>query len=264
MTRRSCLLALATVLLLSTVALPQDISPYSYQIRRAEAPPPDASPEQLEIRGDELRAQKAFADCIDYYAAAVRKKPSAALYNKIGIAELQLEHFPAAQKAFQRAIKTDRQFPEAYNNLAVTYYEQKDAKKAIKQYLKALKLDEQNASFHANLGTAYLARKEFDKMSAEYVRAVQLDPEIFERTSAVGVSLQLGTPRERARYNYTLAKVYANVGNADSSLRYLKKALEEGFEPVESVYKDTEFAQLRKDPRFTALMQSRPVSIPQH
>lgn len=264
MARRFRILLAATVLLLlPAVALPQDISPYSYQIRRAEAPSPNASPEQLEVRGDELRAQKAFADAIDYYSAAIRKKPSAALYNKLGIAELQLEHFPAAEKAFKRAIRIDQRFSQAYNNLGVTYYEQKDAKKAIKQYLKALKFDDQNASFHSNLGTAYLARKEFDKMAAEYARAVQLNPDIFEDTSAVGVSLQLGTPRERARYNYTLAKVYANLGNADSSLRYLKKALEEGFEPLDSIYKDAEFAQLRKDPRFSALMQSRPAGIPQ-
>ena len=88
----------ATVLLLlPAAALPQDISPYSYEIHRAGAPPPDASPEQLETRGDELRAQKALADSIDYYGAAIRKQPTAPLYNKIGIAELQLEHFSATQ-----------------------------------------------------------------------------------------------------------------------------------------------------------------------
>ncbi len=255
---------LATVLLLlAPAALPQDISPYSYQIRRADPPPPGASPAQLESSADQFRVDKAFADAIDYYNAALKKQPTAALYNKVGIAELQLEHFPAAEKAFKQAIRMDKQFGEPYNNLGVTYYEQKNAKKAIKQYLKALKVDEQNASFHANLGAAYLARKKFDKMSAEYARAVQLDPEIFDHTSSAGVSLQLGTPRERARYDYTLARIYANLGNADSSLRFLRKALEEGFEPVDSVYKDAEFDRLRKDPRFTALMQSRPAAIPQ-
>src|SRR5438552_4761217 len=59
------------------------------QIRRAEAPSKNASAAELEESGDQLRAQNAFADAIDYYRAAMEKADSAALHNKIGIAYLQ-------------------------------------------------------------------------------------------------------------------------------------------------------------------------------
>ena len=60
-----------------------------------------------------------------------------------------------------------------------------------------------------------------------------------------------------------LAKLYAQSGVTDRSLQYLRRAMEEGYKGIEDVYKDSEFAGLRKDPRFTELMASRPMAIPQ-
>jgi hypothetical protein len=46
------------------------------------------------------------------------------------------------------------------------------------------------------------------------------------------------------------------MGFSDQSLEYLRKAMEAGYKDLKSVYKDEEFAQLRKNPRFTELMAS--------
>ena len=64
-------------------------------------------------------------------------------------------------------------------------------------------------------------------------------------------------------HDYVLAKLYAKIGSAERSLEYLRKALEEGYKNVNDVYKDPEFAMLRKDTRFTALMAAKPQSIPE-
>jgi hypothetical protein len=37
--------------------------------------------------------------------------------------------------------------------------------------------------------------------------------------------------------------------------------MEEGYTQISNVYKDSEFTKIRKDPRFTALMASKPVPI---
>jgi hypothetical protein len=60
-----------------------------------------------------------------------------------------------------------------------------------------------------------------------------------------------------------LAKLYAKMGVADRSLHYLKKAMEEGYKNIGDVYKDGEFAEIRKDPRFTELMMAKPTAVPE-
>jgi tetratricopeptide (TPR) repeat protein len=91
---------------------------------------------------------------------------------------------------------------------------------------------------------------------AAYQHALELDPDVFTRTSRGGVQAQLPSPEDRARYDYTVAKLYAKMGFSDQSLEYLRKAMENGYKDLKSVYKDVEFAQLRKSPKFTELMAS--------
>jgi tetratricopeptide (TPR) repeat protein len=233
-------------------------------VRRAEAPPSDAAPASLEQRGDVLRAEKSYLDALDYYRAALAKNPNnAALYNKIGINELQMARFSEARKDFERAIKIDRGFADAHNNLGVIFYLQKKYGAAIKRYEDAIKLREDSASFYSNLGAAYFSKKDYVRASLTYNQALQLDPEIFERTSHSGVLAQMSSPGDRAHFYYVLARLYAQSGITDRSLQYLRRAMEEGYKGIEDVYKDAEFAALRKDPRFTQLMAARPVGIPE-
>jgi len=92
-------------------------------VRRAEAPSPGATAEELEKRGDELKAEKAFLDAIDYYRAALeRKRNDAVLLNKIGICELLMHRLPEARKDLERAIKANKTYADAYNNLGVVFY----------------------------------------------------------------------------------------------------------------------------------------------
>ena len=217
-------------------------------------PPAQASAEDLEKAGDELRSKKAYSDAIEYYRAAMKKADSAELHNKAGIARLQLLQLKSAEKEFNRAIKLKHGYAEAINNLGVVFYMNKKYDKAIKEYEKALKLSETSASFHSNLGMAYFEKKAFDRASAEFMRALELDPQIFERQSLGGIAARMASPEDRARYAYTLARIFAGRGLYEASLQYLKKAVEEGYAHINDAYKDEAFAGLRKDPRFAAVM----------
>lgn len=242
-------------------AIPDQVQNTS-TIRGVEPPPIDATAESLENRGDGLRAQKLYLDAIDYYQAALVKKPNdAALYNKMGIAELLMQRWPQARKNFERAIKADRDYADAYNNLGVIFYIGKKYGKAIDRYNKAIHLKEDTASYYSNLGAALFSKKDFEKSVIAYAHALQLDPDVFERTSKAGVAAQMAKPEDRAHYDYVVAKLYAKMGVADRSLEYLRRAMEEGYKSIDNVYKDEEFATLRKDPRFTELMTARPQGI---
>ncbi len=233
-------------------------------LRHADPPSPNASAQELEDRADQLRGEKAYLDAIDYYrAASLKDKHNARLLNKVGIAELMIQRYKNAEKDFEHAIKLDRNFADAYNNLGVICYEQKKYPKAIKQYEKAIHLREDSASFFSNLGAAYYMKKEWDLATQAYGHAMQLDPEIFGRISHNGVSAQLPSPEERARFDYLVAKLYAKQGDPDRSLAYLRRCLEEGYKGISDVYKDPEFAGLRNDARFGQLMASKVPAIPE-
>lgn len=231
-------------------------------LHRAEPPQSETSAEDLERKADELRSTKYYLDAIDYYTAALQKKPNDhVLFNKLGITELLLQRYKEASKNFEHAIKANRRYPDAYNNLGVIYYINKKYGKAIKEYERAIELNNQSASYFSNLGAAYFSKRQFEKAVTAYHQALQLDPEVFERVSHSGISAQMSTPEDRAHYDYVLAKLYAKMGAADRSLQYLRRAMEDGYKHIDSVYKDAEFAGLRKDPRFTALMASKPPAI---
>jgi tetratricopeptide (TPR) repeat protein len=232
--------------------------------RHSEAPSPSASAEELEQRGDLMRARKSYLNALDYFQAAIAKNPNnSRIYNKAGIVELELQRYREAGKDFTHAVKADRKFADAYNNLGVVDYLEKKNSKALKEYKRAIALNGDSASFYSNLATAYFSKKEFEAATEAYAKALQLDPDIFERTSKNGVAGRISSPQDRAHYDYVLASLYAKMGNITRSLEYLRRTLEEGYKNVQDVYKDPEFAALRNDARFTELMASKPAAIPE-
>jgi tetratricopeptide (TPR) repeat protein len=258
--RKACLILL--VVAFSTAAFTQVSHSEQVQIappmmRGVDPPAPDATAAALEVQADKLRGDKLYLDALDYYHAALAKKPNdAGLLNKIGVTELMMQRYKDARKFFERAIKSDHEFANAYNNLGVIFYESKRYGAAVKQYEKAIAKDSNSASFFSNLGAAYFSKRDFEPAVAAYQHALELDPDVFVRTSRSGVLAQLPSPEDRARYDYTVAKLYAKMGFSDQSLEYLKKAMEDGYKDLKNVYKDVEFAELRKNPRFTELMAS--------
>ena len=82
------------------------------------------------------------------------------------------------------------------------------------------------------------------------------------RSSRTGVVGQTTPVDERAYYDYVVAKAFAKLGLLDQSLEHLRRAMEEEYKDIQRVYKDEEFAALRKDPRFNELMTSKPPALP--
>jgi tetratricopeptide (TPR) repeat protein len=223
---------------------------------RVPPPPENATLAELETQADQLRAQKAYLDSVDYYHAALKKSDNAVLHNKIGMCLLQLRRDSEAKKEFQHAIKQNKDYPEAYNNLGALYYNSRRYGAAIKEYKKAIKLNEGNASFHSNLGGAYFSEKDFDRATKEYQRAVDLDPDIFQRqSSSAAISIRLVGSNDLGHFHYVMAQMYGQHGDEQHCRFYLSKANEEGY-PTKSALRDNEFASLRKDPDFVVFLRS--------
>jgi len=208
---------------------------------------------QLEAAGDQARAAKDFDQANEYFQAAIRRdSKNPVLYNKLGLSQLRMNNTRAAKFNFQKAVKLNSKYADAINNIGAVYYMQKEYGSAARQFKKAVALDETRPSFHVNLGATWFAQKKLEGAIAEYARALELNPDALTSGNA-GVSAQIASPEERARYSYMLAKIFAKRGDADQCIRNLRKAKEEGYRELANIYKDSEFAQLRNDPRMAEI-----------
>jgi len=205
---------------------------------------------QLERAGDEARTRKDYTQAITYYQAALRKdRNNSALCNKLGLAELKNDDMAAARVDFERAVKLNPKFADAVNNIGAIAYMQKNYGAAAKHFKKAVALEETRPAFHVNLGAAWFSQKKVERALAEYGRALELDPEALRQESRAGITAQIASPEERAKYSYMLAKIYAKRGDVEGCLQCLRKAKEDGYRDLANVYKDEEFSRMRENPR---------------
>jgi len=209
-----------------------------------------------EQRADILMARKMYREAVEGYKEG--PLDSAVIWNKIGIAYHQMMQMDEARRNYEKALKLNPKYAEAINNLGTVYYARRSFRRAIAQYNKALKLTPNSASIYSNLGTAQFARRKYKEASEAYQKALSLDPEVFEHRSDYGTLLQERTVAEKARFHYYLAKTYANAGNLERAIRYIRMALEEVFKDRQKLLEEPEFAKLRETAEFKELMATEP------
>jgi len=264
----SAMVLLASTILALTATAQQSTSPSveatapATQVMPPPIPDSSASAAVLEEQGDELRAQKRFLDAVDYYNVALHKQASVLLWNKIGMSYLLLQRPDQAAKAFDHAIKFDKHDPAAYNNRGYVEQVKRKYDKAIAYYKKAITLRSDDAVFYYNMGSSYFGKHDYAEAAQQYKQAFAIDPTIFTRISKTGIMAQATSPDDRAAFSFLVAKMYAQAGDFDRSLEYLRKAMENGYKHINDVYTEKEFAELRTDKRFEELMAQRPPAIP--
>jgi tetratricopeptide (TPR) repeat protein len=207
------------------------------------------------MRGDIYMARKMFREAIDKFREC---PPSAQVENKIGIAFHQLLQLDLAKRSYEASIKMDPKFPQPINNLGTVYYCRRNYGKSMKYYRKALKLDPDSASIWVNLGSSYFAKHDLKHAAQAYNKAMELDPMIFEHRSQYGTLLQERTVEDRAKFHLYLAKAYAQRGDKEHALMYLRKALEEGIKERKKIPEMPEFASIKTDPNFKDLLLQDP------
>ena len=174
-----------------------------------------------------------------------------------------MQRYREAKKSFEQSIKADHKYRQRLQQSRCGVLRRKEIRsgdQAVSQGDRASMT--RSASFYSNLGAALFAKKEFEPAVKAYQQAMQLDPDVFRTKFAGGVQAQLPSPDDRAHYDYTVARLYAKMGFSDRSLEYLRKAMEEGYKDFKNVYKDEEFAELRKDKRFTELVAMKTAALP--
>ena len=208
-----------------------------------------------EEKGDLDRIHEDYSAAVSHYESALRvNSKSADLYNKLGIAELQLKDRGAARRNFGKALRYNPQFFAPLNNMGVLDLLDRRYKSAISYFKQALALDESNAHTHLNLAGAWMGLGEVDHAMTEYARALELDADVLS-TTPEGVVAQVTTPEQRARVSFLIAKAYMKRGNLDGALEYLRRAKEGRYPDMANVYKDPVFTPLWDDPRLAKIVK---------
>jgi len=236
-------------------------APPSATAGQAHETPAKSRPLSFEERGDIYMARKSYEDAVDYYYRALKQAhfADAMMWNKLGIAYQQLQNYHDARKAYNQAIRHQKNYTEPFNNIGTTYFMQDKYGKSIKYYLRALKLNPNSASYHLNLGTSYFHMKKYNESVEEYRTALNLDPNIFAERSAFGTTIEArGADPE---YYFYLGKVFASLGRVDEAVRSLRRALEDGFKDRKRILNDPDFMKISQNPAYVELMNNPPVGI---
>lgn len=247
--------SLFRMILALTIAIVTPLSAWSFgahkQFSKEQIDAADAAVQQ----GDQARLLKDFSHARSSYLLALHVKQSdSELYNKLGVVEIQLKQFGAAERHLQRALALDPQNVVILNNNGVVLCLKKRYSDAVQPLKEALALKESYASAHLNLAEAWGGMGFMDRAMSEYTRAIELEPDILSGTNN-GVVLNFSNPEQKARVQYIFARLYAMRGNADVAIEHLQRAKDEGCKFLDSVYKDSAFTILWQDPRLARIVK---------
>ena len=219
-----------------------------------------AAPNARQLSGEEIgdlfMARKQYREASETYKRLADQDPKNAVYlNKLGISLHQQTALTLALKYYQRAVKADPQYADAQNNIGTIWYQRKKYSKAIRAYQKAIKMNDGLPVLYSNLGYAYFSNGKYQEALGAFRTALSLDPQFFERGgSRTGSILQDRSVSDRGRFYFLLAKSFAESGNYERCILYLRKAKEEGYTSIGDVKKDPAFAAVLKDPAVVDLL----------
>ena len=222
------------------------------QVSAQSAGPRQLTPEEL---ADILMARKEYREAAFSYKKLADQNPSNPVYwNKLGIALHQQSELSGALKFYQQAVKVNPKYADAQNNIGTIWYQRKKYGKAVRAYERAIKLRSDMAVLYSNLGYAYFGEKKYQESIASFRHALALDPQLFEHSARGGSLLQDRSVSDRGRFYFLLAKSFAEAGNFERSLVYLRKAKEEGFASMNDVKTDPSFSAVLKLPETQELL----------
>lgn len=228
------------------------------QIEEHLPDPATASPGELEQQADILRARRFPEDAVDYYNYALEKGGDrVSLENKLGLTQLEMRNVELARACFKQAVKLGPKIAQGWNNLGAVEYLDRGVSTAIMDYKHAIKLDRRQAVFHANLATAYFETKDYGAARREMSTALKLEPGIFDRDGSTGgVAAHVLTSKDRARFSFEMAKLYAQNSDVEKMLHSLGMASEAGMDIQREMERDSVLAKFENDPRVVVLVHN--------
>lgn len=192
------------------------------------------------------------------YITAIETYPNnAEPYCNAGAIAIEKGNIKHGKQLLVQAVEIDDLLAEAYNNLGIVAIYENDYKTAEKMFKKANKLGI-NTSY--NEGVVYINKGDYntavkmmtkDNPNCDY--NVALAQTLDKRYSIAEETIKC--MEENGHTLYLQAIIASRTNNAEKAIRHLNKAIKKDMKMKEKAKTDMEFAYLRDDPDFVALVQ---------
>jgi tetratricopeptide (TPR) repeat protein len=197
-------------------------------------PPPESV-------GDALASSRHYQAAIEIY----KKIPnlSADGWNKMGVAYQVLHDSKDAERCFKESLRIRPEHAMTFNDLGAVYDSQGKHSEAERMYRHALALDSDLPVAIMNLGTNLIAQGKTAEGSEMYRRAVALAPDLLDGAVTAVTTMDVRLHQKGAT-DFFKAKAFAQKGMTDRSIKYLRRAIGEGFITPGTIAQDSSFARI--------------------
>ena len=189
-----------------------------------------------------------IVEALAYYTLYLDNHPTSHnAYNNRGLVRRYLGDLDDAIRDYTEAILIDADFPLAHNNRGTAWHAKGELEKAVYDYNEAIRLDREFTLAYRNRGSVLRDKGDFDPAIHDFVYALYLNPEFAGAMN--GLAWLLATCHdERFRDGQravelatkaceitehkdhlmldTLAVAYAETGNFESAIKWLKTAIQ--------------------------------------
>ena len=178
-----------------------------------------------------------FDESIKHIERAFELDPQSLVINTVrGYPYMRSGRCDSAIGYFKKTLEMEPKFPLAHFYLGKCYVEQKQFSEGVKEQLAAISASGESAAFVAALSFAYAASENKQEASA-----------------------LLNKLKEASRRSYvspySMATVYAGLGETDEAFKWLDKAYDDRDYQLPTLKNDIHFAHLRNDRRFATLLE---------
>jgi tetratricopeptide (TPR) repeat protein len=209
---------------------------------------------RLMAAGDELLNEGKDHLAMLKYLEASRVNPyHEVIFNRLAVTYSRLHMYYQARQAVERSIRLNPEYAYAYNTQGTIDLVDARTRSAVQSFEKAIDLDQEVASFHLNLGYALVQDGKVEEARRAYSRAFELNPNILD-ADFLELSFSSRLPMDPEKF-YSLAVVFADLGNLGVAIQYLEKAISIGFTDYPRIRGEPSFRKYQNEPEFVSFLQ---------
>lgn len=218
-------------------------------------------------RGDHRRA-------VDHFVAALNLDPeNADLHNNLGLVLFKTGRLKGAVGRYETALGIDPGHEGARNNLAAAESLLKKRSAEIRRLKERIDADPENADAHFQMGLFFKNAGQPAPAATHFQRAVDLRPRFAESLKQLAiVHAQMGAYEkslssmhrliafepDRIDALYTIAGIHARQGRTEAAVRWLKTAVERGFDDWKLLEQDENLDNIRASAYYRNLVRGGP------